>query len=223
MIPLIVIIEDDTDLVTYLKDLLREHDFTTKTAATGVSGIALVESSEPSLVLLDLSLPDMSGEGVCMEIRKHYKDLPIIMLTAKDATTDKVRGLNAGADDYITKPFVADELIARIKSRLRSTEGNSSQLKVGDLVLDTQKIEVTRAGEQITLTPQEFKLLEYLMRNVGVVLTREMILNRIWLYSPDIESRVVDVYIGYLRKKIDSGHKTKLIHSIRGFGYTVKE
>jgi DNA-binding response OmpR family regulator len=223
MIPLIVIIEDDKDLLTYLKDLLREHDFTTKTASTGVAGIELVENSEPSLVLLDLSLPDMSGEGVCMEIRKHHKELPIIMLTAKDGTTDKVRGLNAGADDYVTKPFIADELIARIKTRLRSTEGNESQLKVGDLVLDTQKIEVTRAGKPIVLTPQEFKLLEYLMRNVGVVLTREMVLNRIWLYSPDIESRVVDVYIGYLRKKIDTGHKIKLIHSIRGFGYTIKE
>jgi two-component system OmpR family response regulator len=131
--------------------------------------------------------------------------------------------LSAGADDYITKPFVADELLARIKTRLRNIQGESKTIKVGDLELDTQTIEVKRAGKLITLTPQEFKLLEYLMNNKGIVLTRDMILNRIWLYSPDVESRVVDVYMGYLRKKIDGNSKHPLLHSIRGFGYTIKD
>lgn len=223
MITQIVIVEDDKDLSLYLKELLTEHDYSVRVAHSGVEGLEVINKFEPDLILLDLTLPDMSGEGVCMEIRKNNAAIPIIMLTAKDNIADKVHGLSAGADDYITKPFVADELLARIKTRLRNTHGESKILKVGDLVLDTQTIEVKRAGKIITLTPQEFKLLEYLMNNKGIVLTRDMILNRIWLYSPDVESRVVDVYMGYLRKKIDGKSKHPLLHSVRGFGYTIKD
>ena len=223
MIPFILVIEDDKDIQKYLSDLLIENNFAIETANNGISGLAIIKKSEPSLVLLDLTLPDMTGEGVCLEIRKQSTTLPIIMLTAKDDVIDKVKGLSAGADDYITKPFVADELIARIKARLRSTGGEKSILQIGDLVLDNKKFEVTRANKKIDLTPQEFKLLEYLMKNKGIVLTRDMILNRIWLYSPDVESRVVDVYMGYLRKKIDVPFGKKLLHSVRGFGYTIKD
>lgn len=222
MIPLIVVIEDDKDLQQYLKDLLVEHNYSVKTASTGSAGIKLILSSSPSLVLLDLTLPDMTGDGVCIEIRKKFPHLPVVMLTGKDTTTDKVRGLSAGADDYITKPFIPEELVARLKVRLRGTGENPSIIKVEDLELNNKTFEVKRAGKIIPLTPQEFKLLEYLMSNKGIVLTRDMILNRIWMYSPDVESRVVDVYIGYLRKKIDGGHKKKLLTSVRGFGYTIK-
>lgn len=223
MIPLIIIIEDNKDIQTYVHDLLTENNFSVQTANNGISGLALIERAEPSLVLLDLTLPDMTGEGVCIEIRKLYPNLPIIILTAKDAVSDKVHVLSMGADDYITKPFVSEELLARIKARLRITSEEKSSMQIGDLTLNNKTFEVTRGGKLIHLTPQEFKLLEYLMNNAGIVLTREMILNRIWLYSPDVESRVVDVYMGYLRKKIDAPFKKKLLHSIRGFGFTIKE
>ena len=174
-------------------------------------------------MILDLGLPNMSGEAVCMEVRKKYPDLPVIILTAKDSINDIVNGLNLGADDYMTKPFVADELLARIKARLRAKGNGDSKLVVGDLELDNQSLEVKRSGSDIQLTPQEFKLLQYLMSNKGRILTREMILNRVWLYSPEIETRVVDVYMGYLRKKIDSEYEKKLLHSVRGFGYMIKD
>lgn len=224
MLPLIVVIDDDKDLSAYLKTLLREQDYAIKTAASGIDGLRLLEHAEPSLIILDLTLPDMNGEGLCIQIKKQYPSVPIIMLTAKDSVSDKIKGLNIGADDYITKPFDPDELSARVKARLRSSgQDTKSVLKIGDLSLDPQQLRVTRAGKEIQLTPQEFKLLEYLMNNPKIVLTRDMILNRVWLSSPDIETRVVDVYMGYLRKKIDSGYKKKLLHSIRGFGYTIKD
>ena len=193
-------------------------------AKNGREALQTLETRIPDLVLLDLKLPDINGEGVCLEIRKDHPFLPIIMLTAKDSATDTRIGFQAGADDYVSKPFAPGELLARIHARLRQIKAEtSSTLQIANLELDPQKLIVTRAGKQLQLTPQEFKLLHYLMMNVGIVLTREMILNRIWSASPDIESRVVDVYIGYLRKKIDKDNAPKLIHSIRGFGYTLKQ
>lgn len=223
MIPYILVVEDDKDLQNYLKELLTDHGYTIKVSSTGVGALNLLEKSEPDLILLDLKLPDLSGESICGQIRQDYPQLPIIILTAKDTLSDKIKGLGMGADDYITKPFIAEELLARVKARLRSNSPNQAKIKIADLELDTKKIEVHRGDKSISLTPQEFKLLEYLMNNKGIVLTRDMILNRIWLYSPNVESRVVDVYMGYLRKKIDSGFPKKLLHSIRGFGYTIKE
>jgi two-component system response regulator MprA len=222
-LPHILVVDDDSDLQDYLKTLLSESNFVVNTASSGSEALKSVQKIEPDLVLLDLMLPDMNGEGVCKEIKKLYPECPVVMLTAKDEVASKVRGLEGGADDYITKPFEPEELVARVKARLRGAHGEDTILKIADLELNKKTIEVTRAGKVIPLTPQEFKLLEYLMTNKNIVLTRDMILNRIWLYSPDIESRVVDVYVGYLRKKIDSGHKRKLITSIRGFGYTIKE
>src|SRR4029079_15419762 len=146
-----------------------------------------------------------------------------IMLTGRDGTPDIIQGLNLGADDYITKAFIADELLARIKARLRAANNDEETISVGELSLDPKTFEVKRGDTTIVLTPQEFKLLHYLMINKGQVLTRDMILNRIWPNSPDVETRVVDVYVGYLRKKIDSDFPTKLIHSVQGFGYTVRE
>lgn len=223
MVPYLLVVEDDTDLQEYLRDLLSENGYTVTTASSGVEALEIVNKTELDLVLLDLKLPDISGEGVCLEIRKKHSNLPIIMLTAKDTISDKVKGLDMGADDYITKPFNTDEFLARIKARIRNTSGETTKIKIADLELDLKSVQVKRGGKIISLTPKEFSLLEYLMQNKGVVLTRDVILNRIWLYSPDVESRVVDVYMGYLRKKIDSGFKKKLLHSIRGFGYTIKD
>ncbi len=222
MIPNILVIEDDKDIGQYLKDFLTENDYSVHVEQKGASGIEYFKKHEPDLVLLDLGLPDMEGESVCKEIKKEYSDIPVIILTAKNSVPDKVNGLNIGADDYVTKPFVADELLARIKVRLRAKVPSESKIKIDDLELDPKKIRVKRGEKIISLTPQEFKLLEYLMNNKDIVLTRETILNRIWRYSPDVESRVVDVYVGYLRKKVDGGFKKKLIHSIRGFGYSIR-
>lgn len=223
MVNKILIVEDDTGLQKYLKELLLENEYSVQAASDGISALNTIAKYPPDLVILDLGLPNMSGESVCLEIRKKYPESPVLILTAKDSTSDIVSGLNLGADDYMTKPFVADELLARIKARLRGQNTVDQKLKVADLELDNKTLEVKRDGKLIQLTPQEYKLLQYLMNNKGRILTRDMILNRVWLYSQDIETRVVDVYMGYLRKKIDGDYKKKLLHSVRGFGYMIKE
>ncbi len=223
MVHTVLVVEDDKGLQKYLKELLLDNGYAVHTASDGIAALEYFKKAEPDLVVLDLGLPIMTGEAVLQEIRKKYKDLPTIILTAKDSINDIVQGLSLGADDYMTKPFVADEFLARIKARLRKQTNTDSSLKVADLELDSNTMEVKRAGKQIQLTPQEFKLLQYLMNNKGRILTREMILSRIWLYSSDVETRVVDVYMGYLRKKIDTDFSKKLLHSVRGFGYVIKE
>jgi two-component system OmpR family response regulator len=219
----VLIVEDDKGLQKYLKELLLDNGYAVHTASTGLEAIDYFKKSEPDLMVLDLGLPIMTGEAVLHEVRKKTKEMPIIVLTAKDSINDIVQGFNLGADDYITKPFVADEFLARIKAKLRKQTLEESILKVADLELDSKTLQVHRNGMHIQLTPQEFKLLQYLMSNKGRILTRDMILSRIWMYSADVETRVVDVYMGYLRKKIDANNQKKLLHSIRGFGYTIKE
>jgi len=219
----VLVVEDDAGLQKYLRELLLDNGYAVQAVSDGIAALEYFKKSEPDLVVLDLGLPVMAGEAVTQEIRKKYKEIPIIILTAKDSITDKVQGLNLGADDYMTKPFVADEFLARIKARLRKQTTHDEILSVGDLTLNSKTMEVARGKNAIQLTPQEFKLLQYLMSNKGRILTREMILSRIWLYSSDVETRVVDVYMGYLRKKIDKGQTKKLLHSVRGFGYVLKE
>lgn len=218
----ILVIEDQKDLQNYLKEFLLDNDFLVLTANDGITGLNLLKRTLPDLVLLDLGLPNMDGESVCREIKKNWPGLKIIILTAKNDTLDIVHGLNLGADDYITKPFQLEELIARIKARLRHDTKNTPTKTLEDLELNEETHEVKRNGVGIDLTATEFKLLDYLMSNPGKVLTREMILSKIWSMAPDIESRSVDVYIGYLRRKIDSNSPKKLIQSVRGFGYTIK-
>jgi DNA-binding response OmpR family regulator len=218
----ILIVEDDKDFQDYLRELLVKNDYLVSVASTGVRALKIAKELEPSLVVLDLELPDMNGQGVCIELRKEFPSLPIIILTAKNAISEKIEGFNLGADDYITKPIIPEEFLARVHARLRRETDNKTVIKISDLELDNKKVEVKRAGKLINLTPHEFKLLQYLMSNKGIVLSRERILNQIWSYSYEVESRVVDVYMGYLRKKIDGGYKNKLIHTIRGFGYTIK-
>lgn len=219
----ILIVEDEKAIRDYLKELLLENRYSVKVASSGLKGMELAEKYQPDLILLDLKLPDIHGEEFCRKIKKLMPETVIIILTASDSPESVVRGLNLGADDYMTKPFVSEELLARIKARLRKTSENNMLLKVGDLVLDRNLFEVRRGDEVISLTPQELKLFEYLLENKNRVLTREMILSKVWQYSPDIESRVVDVYVGYLRKKLEKDSKEKIIHSVRGFGYTVKD
>lgn len=219
----VLVVEDDKGLQKYLKELLLDNGYNVHVEGDGIAALEYLKKSEPDIVVLDLGLPNMSGEAVCTEIRKKYADLPVVILTAKDSVSDIVQGLNLGADDYITKPFVADEFLARLNARLRKQGATDAILKIADLELNNKTLEVSRAGKRIQLTPQEFKLLQYLMNNKGRILTREMILNRIWLYSSEVETRVVDVYMGYLRKKVDQGFSKKLLHSVRGFGYVIRE
>jgi len=219
----VLIVEDDEGIQTYIKELLLDNGYAVEIASDGVEALNKIKRVPPELIVLDLGLPNLSGESVVTEVRKKYPDLPVVILTARDNTSDIVHGLELGADDYITKPFAGEVLVARIHARLRAKEGENSVLSVGDLEMNTKTLEVKRGDKVIPLSQKEFQLLQYLLSNKGRVLTREMILNRIWLYSSHIETRVVDVYMGYLRKKIDADHDHKLIHSVRGFGYMIKE
>jgi DNA-binding response OmpR family regulator len=222
MLKTILVVEDEKDIRDSLKKSLTENNYAVETAEDGAQALSLVEKKIPDLVILDLGLPKISGESVLQEIKKNYPNMPVIILSAKSTTSDIVTGFNLGADNYVPKPFVIEELLARIKARFSSMGDGRFKLQVADLELNDDTKEVKRGGKLISLTPKEFELLHYLMANSGRVLSRESILNKIWLYSPEIESRVVDVYIGYLRRKIDYRQKKKLIHSIRGFGYSIK-
>jgi len=223
MLKTILVVDNDPEIREYLIKFLRDHDFAIHSAADGATALKMVYKSPPDLVVLDLGLPKVSGETVCLDIKKNMPQVPVIVLTAKSQSADVLHGFKLGADDYVAKPFMGEELLARINARFRQGSQDGDVIKAGDLELSTRTFEVKRSGKVIPLTQKEFELLHYLMINKGRVLTREMILNKVWLYSPDIESRVVDVYIGYLRKKIDGGQKKKLIHSARGFGYSIKE
>lgn len=219
----ILIVEDQEDILKYLKEFLLDNEYVVFGAKDGVSALNIINKTIPDLVILDLGLPDMDGESVCREIKKKWPDLKVIILTARNDTSDIVKGLTLGADDYITKPFQLEELLARIKARLRQDEKNNPKKTMGDLELNQETHEVKRKDKTINLTATEFKLLDFLLSNQGKVVTRDMILSKIWLMSPDIETRSVDVYMGYLRKKIDKGFPNKLIHSIRGFGYILRD
>lgn len=218
----ILLIEDDQDIVLFLKEILTEEGYQTYSAPTGTKGLEIVMKSSPDLVLLDLRLPDIDGETVCREIKKKNPDTKVIMLTAKDTPEDLARGLNLGADDYLAKPIVLPELLARIKARLRSQVEQNQSIETGDLKMNLRTHEVLRGETKIDLSAQEFKLLHFLMSNPNRVLTRDVILSRIWGVAADVETRVVDVYIGYLRKKIDADHDVQYIQSVRGFGYMLK-
>lgn len=221
MVYKILVVEDDKNIREYLEESLKEAGYSVKGTGDGAVALKMVRDAAPDLIVLDLGIDSIAGETVCAEVKKEHPTLPIIILTAKNTTPDIVHGLDLGADDYISKPFETEELLARIRSRLK--QKGSPVITIADLELNSSTYEVKRNGRLIPLTSTEFKLLEYLMINQGVVLSRETILDHIWLYSPDIESRVVDVYIGYLRKKIDNGSHQPLIKSVRGFGYTIRE
>ena len=221
MIYKVLVVEDDPNIREFLLDALKESGYSVTGTPDGAKAIKMVKDAKPDLIVLDLGIESIAGETVCEEVKKMHPDLPIIILTAKNTSREVVRGFDLGADDYISKPFEIDELLARIRTRLK--QQGTPLLGIGDLTVNTSTYDVERGGKSISLTAKEFKLLEYLIINKGAVLSREAILDHIWLYSPEIESRVVDVYIGYLRKKIDAGHVKKLIKSVRGFGYTIRE
>jgi two-component system, OmpR family, response regulator MprA len=219
----ILIIEDDPAIQKVLQRGLLYEGYQVDCASDGRSGLSMARDNQPDLVILDWMLPGMDGLEVCHRLRMAGK-MPVLMLTAKDAIQDRINGLDAGADDYMVKPFNLDELTARVRALLRRTQTERVQvLQFADLTLDTSSREVTRNGRLISLTAKEYELLELFMRHPRQVLTRDVIFDRVWGYDFGGESNVLEVYIRYLRQKIDGDSETRLIQTIRGVGYVLRE
>jgi heavy metal response regulator len=220
----ILVIEDDRRVASFIRRGLSADKFVVDVAQEGQSGLDLALSKDYNLIILDLMLPGLTGQEVLDGIRKTNRTVPVLVLTAKGAVRDKVELFEKGCDDYLTKPFAFAELQARVKALLRrgKTE-NRDRLQVADLCVDFNKRLVTRSGRKIELTLKEYALLEYLMRNAGQVLSRSMIVDQVWDQSFDSFTNVVDVYIRYLRNKVDQGFELKLIHTVRGVGYVLSE
>ena len=216
----VLVVEDDPGIVRMLQRGLAAHGYQCVTAGDGEEGARLAEDEEVSLVLLDIMLPKLDGQGVLKRIRARRPDLPVLMLTARDELKNKVSALDGGADDYLTKPFAFEELMARIRALIRrSDQPQSSKIEAGDLKVDLLSREVWRGEKRVELSSREFALLEYFMRNRGRVLSRQQILSAIWDYNFDPGSNVVDVYVRYLRRKVDGPGKTSAITTVRGAGY----
>jgi DNA-binding response OmpR family regulator len=219
----ILVIEDDRTVGQYVKRGLEEHHFHADLVDDGMEGLRLASGGRYDLLVLDLRLPGMSGLEVLRTLRDRGTTTPILVLTAQDAVDFKVQALRSGADDYVTKPFAFEELLARVEALgRRPKEIREPVLRAGDLELDTATREVRRAGERIDLTPKEYTVLEYLMRHAGRVMSRTLITEYAWDYHFDPGTNIVDVVINRLRKKVDSGHAQKLVHTVRGVGYVVK-
>lgn len=219
----ILIVEDEQKIARFIEMELNYEGYRTEKAADGPTGLTLAETGDFDLILLDLMLPGLSGMEVLRRIRR-TSDVPIIVLTARDSTMDKVAGLDGGADDYITKPFETEELLARIRNAMRkSAPAESDQLSAFGVVLDPGRRLVTVQGSPVSLTKREFDLLYYLMKNRGMVLSREVILENVWGYEYEGETNAVDVFVRFLRGKIDEAFGIKLITTVRGVGYVIKD
>ncbi|TNC60899.1 response regulator transcription factor [Rubellimicrobium roseum] len=219
----ILLVEDDPRIVSFIKRGLQAEGHVIDTAGTAVQGLNMARENDYPLLILDRMLPDMDGAEICRQLRQERVGSRILMLTARDALGDKVGGLRAGADDYLTKPFSFDEFVARIEALLRRSEmqRHESRLQVADLTLDPATRAVTRGGRSIDLTPKEYALLRCLMESAGVVLSRTQLLNNVWGLTFDPGTKVVDVYVRYLRRKVDEGRAQPLIHTARGAGYWI--
>ncbi|BBZ50510.1 response regulator transcription factor [Mycobacterium heidelbergense] len=221
----VLVVDDEPVLAEMVSMALRYEGWSISTASDGSSAIATARARRPDVVVLDVMLPDMSGLDVLHKLREENPQLPVLLLTAKDAVEDRIAGLTAGGDDYVTKPFSIEEVVLRLRALLRrtgvTTVDSGAQLVVGDLVLDEDSHEVTRAGEPISLTSTEFELLRFMMRNSKRVLSKAQILDRVWSYDFGGRSNIVELYISYLRKKIDNG-RDPMIHTLRGAGYVLK-
>ena len=220
----VLVVDDEPNITDLVATALRYEGFTVATAANGIEAIKEAGTFRPDLLVLDVMLPDRDGFELLKRLRADYTHVPAVFLTARDSTEDKVKGLTVGGDDYVTKPFSLEELIARVRAVLRRTSGNgasSSRLVFGDLELDDDTHEVWRGRSRIDLTPTEFKLLRYLMHNARRALSKAQILDHVWEYDFDGDANVVETYISYLRKKLDP-LGPPLIHTIRGVGYTLR-
>jgi two-component system response regulator MprA len=220
----ILVVDDDPGVRRAVERALAFEGYEVDVVGDGEAALRLFTSTPPDALVLDVGLPGIDGLQVCRKIRAEGSAIPILVLTARHQVTDRVAGLDAGADDYLVKPFALEELLARLRALLRRTVPNGTDtLVVGDLSLDPSTRRVERDGEEIVLTRTEFNLLELLMVNAGNVLTRDVIFERVWGYDFDVTSNSLDVYIGYLRRKTEVGGRARLIHTVRGVGYVVRE
>jgi len=221
----VLVVDDEPNLAEVVTMALRMEKWDVRSAADGMSAVRIARQFRPDVVVLDVMLPDMSGLDVLRKLRQYTPDLPVLFLTAKDSVEDRIAGLTAGGDDYVTKPFSLEEVALRLRALLRRTRAveaiTSATLAVGDLTLDEDSHEVFRDGTPIDLTSTEFDLLRYLMRNPRKVLSKPQILDRVWNYDFGGQANIVELYISYLRKKIDLGRKP-MIHTMRGAGYVLK-
>lgn len=220
----VLVVDDEPVLAELVSMALRYEGWDITTAGDGATAIALARENAPDVAVLDVMLPDMSGLEVLARLREQIPGLPLLLLTAKDSVEDRIAGLTAGGDDYVTKPFSLEEVVLRLRALLRRTgvtATGGAKIVVGDLVLDEDSHEVTRGGDPITLTATEFELLRFMMRNSKRVLSKAQILDRVWSYDFGGRSNIVELYVSYLRKKIDSG-RAPMIHTLRGAGYVLK-
>jgi DNA-binding response OmpR family regulator len=219
----VLIVEDEERVASFIAKGLEGAGYVTEVAPTGLAALECIRERGADLVLLDVGLPDIDGFSVLAELRKTDQEIPVIMLTARGDVPSRVRGLDLGADDYLPKPFDFDELVARVRAQLRhSGQPQASALQVGDLHLDLKTRKAERAGRSADLTSREFALLEFLMRHEGQVLSRSQMLGSVWGYSFDPQSNVVDVYVGYLRGKLDRSGEETIIETVRGGGYRLR-
>jgi len=220
----ILIVEDEKSLADIIKKGLEEEDYAVDVAYNGEDGLFMAENEPSDLIVLDIMLPIVDGMTILKKIRKAGVKTPVLMLTAKDTLMDKVSGLDSGADDYLTKPFLFEELLARIRALLRrNSEAKTSMIEIGDLVINMATHEVKRRGRDISLSAKEYVLLEFLAMNKNKVLSRTMLTEHLYDYNFDLDSNVIDVFIHRIRNKIDKGFERKLIHTLRGSGYMLKD
>lgn len=220
----ILLCEDEKRIASFVERGLKEEDYAVDVVHKGEDAVFQASVAQYDLIILDLMLPDMDGVAVCRSLRSKNLEVPVLMLTARNTIDDKVEGLDAGADDYLTKPFAFDELLARIRAILRRKHQKTSNiLKIADLELDQKTHRAQRGGVQLDLTAKEYSLLEYFMLNAGQVITRTMISEHVWNESFDSLTNVIDVYVNYVRNKVDKEFDKKLIHTIRGKGYILEE
>jgi len=220
----VLIVEDRREVLEVLQRTLSDNGYAVRTASDGDTGLQIALDIKPDLVILDIGLPKRNGLSVAKELRARAFTAPVLMLTARDTVSDKVLGLDAGADDYLAKPFDYDELLARVKALLRraSLRADQTTMKIGDLAVDPISREVKRGDRVVALTQKEYALLEYLMRHAGMPVTREQISEHVWKQEFDPTTNIVDVYINYLRKKLDREGEEPLVHTVRGVGYVLK-
>ena len=221
----VLVAEDDKSVRDSLVRALTFEGYDVVTAGDGAEALMAVVESQPDVIVLDVLMPHVDGLTACRRLRERGDRTPVLMLTARHEVSDRVAGLDAGADDYLVKPFALDELLARLRALLRRTSmsGNDDVLRVGDLSLDPARRQVRRGDRSLELTKTEFDLLELLLYNAGIVLTREQIYERIWGYDFETSSKSLDVYIGYLRRKTEAGGEPRLIRTVRGVGYTLRQ
>ncbi len=220
----ILVVEDEKSLNRVISKSLEKEGFSVDSCFNGEEALTYMTVGEYDAIIMDIMMPKLSGMEVLRTLRAQKNATPVLLLTAKDGIPDRVKGLNAGADDYLIKPFAFEELLARIRVMLRKSSGSITNLyQVDDLKLNMESCKVTRAGNEIKLTAKEYAMLEYLMMNKGIVLSREKIENHVWNFDYEGGTNVIDVYILYLRKKIDAPYEKKLIHTVKGKGYVIRE